>query len=89
MSIDAHSKRPQSVPSLTVKVLGGTFHVSQILLEPQESRESVLAILRQTEADRWFVMVSDNGGDAQDALAMIDDRLEFQIYAQGVLRQNS
>ena len=88
MSIDARSKRPQSVSALAVKVLGGTFHVSEILLEPQESHEHVLSILRETEADRWFVMVSDNGGAGQDALAMIDDALEFQIYAQGLLRQD-
>ena len=81
-------KRPQPVPPLSVKVLGGTFHVNRILLEPRQSREQVLAVLRETEADRWFVMVADNGGDEQDSLAMIDDRLEFQIYAHGVLRQD-
>ena len=88
MSLDGNHKVPRSIPALDVKVLGGTFHVSAIMLEPDEAQEVVLSILNGTPADRWFVMVSDSAGDAQDALAMIDDDLEFQIYAHGVLRQD-
>jgi len=88
MTVDSQEKRSQRVPAFTVKVLGGRFRVSSILLQAQEAPERVLAVLQETEADRWFVMVSDNGGEGQDSLAMIDDSLEFQIYAQGVLSQD-
>ncbi|HEX9844298.1 MAG TPA: hypothetical protein VGC20_16180 [bacterium] len=88
MTFDGNNKVPRSVPALAVKVLGGTFHVSAVMLDPDDSQDEVLSILSRTPADRWFVMVSDDAGDAQDALAMIDDNLEFQIYAHGVLRQD-
>jgi hypothetical protein len=88
MNVDAHDKRSLSVDAFSVKVLGGRFQVTSILLQPEEHQKQVLAILQETEADRWFVMVSDNGSDAQDSLAMIDDALEFQIYAHGVLHQD-
>lgn len=73
---------------LAVNVLGGTFHVMRLLLNGHQSEESVTSILRDTPADRWFVMVSDHAEDGQDALAMIDDTLELQVYAHGVLRQD-
>lgn len=82
-----HPQSPVS-PGLTVNVLGGTFYVSELQLNGHESPEAVTSILRELPADRWFVMVSDHPGDAQDALAMIDDALELQIYARGVLRQD-
>ena len=88
MDFDGDTKAPMSVSPLAVKVLGGTFHVSAIMLDPDDARDDVMAILTGTPADRWFVMVSDDAGDDQDALAMIDDNLEFQIYAHGVLRQD-
>jgi hypothetical protein len=88
MRPDGDSKIPRSVPAMAIKVLGGTFHVKELLLAAEQTREEVLAVLRATPADRWFVMVSDHAGDAHDALAMIDDNLEFQIYAHGLLRQD-
>jgi hypothetical protein len=88
MSLNGDSKHPASVSAVAVKVLGGTFHVAELMLDAEESPRDVLAVLHDTPADRWFVMVSDHAGDAQDALAMIDDNLEFQIYAHGLLRQD-
>lgn len=80
--------RRHASPALAVTVLGGTFYVERLQLNGLESAEAVTAILRETPADRWFVMVSDHIGEAGDALAMIDDALELQIYALGVLRQD-
>ena len=48
----------------------------------------MLSVLQATPADRWFVMVSDDEVGQQDSLAMLDDDLEIQIYALGVLRQD-
>ncbi|HKI98932.1 MAG TPA: hypothetical protein VKB51_10700 [bacterium] len=88
MSFDGNNKRSVSIPVLPVKVLGGTFHVAALLVADHNCEQDVIAVLHGTAADRWFVMVSDHAGDAPDALAMIDDNLEFQIYAHGVLRQD-
>jgi hypothetical protein len=87
MNDEDRAKVPLSVSSFPIDVLGGVFHVSELLLRAQEARRDVERILHTTPADRWFVMVSDHAGDAHDTLAMIDDNLEFQIYAYGVLRQ--
>jgi hypothetical protein len=88
MQLGDDHKRPQSVPERAVKVLGGTFHVSAILCSVRQTLEDVLSILDSTPADRWFVMVADHNDESHDALAMIDDALEFQIFAHGVLRQD-
>lgn len=85
--MDAHHLHPPPTegPGLAVKVLGGTFHVARLHLNEQDTPEFVIELLRETPADRWFVMVSDDAEDTGDALAMIDDSLEVQIYAHGVL----
>ena len=90
LSVDApeQTKVPLNVPDFPVKVLGGTFTVRQVLHGQWESRDDVLSVLRATPADRWFVMVSDDEVGQQDSLAMLDDDLEIQIYALGVLRQD-
>ncbi len=81
-------KIPQQVAALSVKVLGGTFHVHEVMLLEGEAREDVLTIIRSIPHDRWFVMVSDEEAGGQDSLAMIDDNLEFQIFARGSLTQD-
>lgn len=88
MSLNGNAKKPVAVPAVRVPVLGGMFHVTALLVAPDESRDNVLAVLEATPRDRWFVMVADNAGSEEDALAMIDDDLEFQIYARGVLHQD-
>jgi len=86
MAIDGNNKVASNVNSLSVRVLGGEFQVSEVLYDPAQTDRDVLALFEQTPADRWFVMVSESPGDGQDALALIDDDLEFQICAHGVLR---
>ncbi|MCH9045981.1 MAG: hypothetical protein IIA40_07720 [SAR324 cluster bacterium] len=87
MNLDSHGKYPMAVEPFRVKVLGGSFHVSEVLLMGEESSQDVIAIIDATPEDRWFVMVSDSSSDERDSLTMVDDNLEFQIYAHGVLRQ--
>lgn len=81
-------KRGEEVETFSVPVSGGTFYVSEVFLAPGENREEVIAFIRNTPEDRWFVMVSENPDDALDSLAMIDDNLEFQILARGQLKQD-
>ena len=88
MSFDSNSKRAVDVDVFPVKVLGGTFHVREVLLFEDQMEAEVIATIHDIPADRWFVMVSDDHRAEQDALAMIDDQLEFQIFAHGVLRQD-
>lgn len=88
MIMDETDKMTLNVPGFPVRVLGGTFVVKEIMLGKSESREQVLSLIHATAEDRWFVMVSDDAGGEMDALAMLDDDLEVQIYAHGVLRQD-
>jgi hypothetical protein len=88
MDFDAGHKVPVNVAELSIKVSGGTFHVSALMIQAHERQDDVISILHAVQPDRWFVMVSDNPEAETDSLAMIDDDLEFQIYAHGVLRQD-
>ena len=88
MSLDEHDKRRRPVEGFHVKVLGGTFQVRELLVDHGQSAEDVRTVIAQVPADRWFVMVSDGDQSPGDSLAMIDDGLEFQVYAHGVLQQD-
>lgn len=88
MAFDGSHKASVSVLNFAVKVLGGTFHVRAVLVNDGETPQSVRTLIQETPADRWFVMVADDAANDDDALAMIDDNLEFQIHAHGVLRQD-
>lgn len=88
MSLNGQPKDAVNVPAFRVQVLGGTFHVSALLVAREQRQEAVRALIEATPADRWFVMVADEFSSEADALAMIDDHLEFQIYAHGVLRRD-
>lgn len=82
------SKHPRTVPSFTVDVLGGRFTVKHVLHRPDEAHEDVVSAIKALPPDRWFVMVAEDARASQDALALIDDDLEFQVYALGVLQQS-
>jgi len=78
----------RAVESFSIKVLGGTFHVSEVSLEVAASAAERIRILRELPEDRWFVMASDDDSDHLDSLAIIDDDMEFRIYARGHLEQD-
>ena len=75
------------VESFNVKVLGGTFYVSEVNLENGQTPQDQVRTIREIPEDRWFVMASDDDSDHLDSLAIIDDELEFRIYARGHLEQ--
>jgi len=77
----------KSVESFNVKVLGGTFYVSEVNLENGQMPQDLVRTIREIPEDRWFVMASDDDSDHLDSLAIIDDDLEFRIYARGHLEQ--
>ena len=77
----------KSVESFNVKVLGGTFYVSEVNLENGQMPQDLVRAIREIPEDRWFVMASDDDSDHLDSLAIIDDDLEFRIYARGHLEQ--
>jgi hypothetical protein len=82
MSQDA--KRQVPVEPFQLRVLGGNFTVSELVLDVGEPQEAFMSHLRDIPADRWFVMVAEEEReDSQDTLAVIDDNFEFQIYAVG------
>lgn len=87
--LDTNQKNVIPITPFQVKVLGGTFNVTEIRVGAGESTEQVIASLTTTSEDRWFVMAAEEteGAEAQmDTLAIIDDNMEFQIVAQGQLQ---
>ena len=85
MSTDNTPKTHHPVDSFSVKVLGGTFRVNELLLGENESSQQVSAAITTTPEERWFVMVAEESEENRDALAVIDDQMEFQLMAYGVL----
>ena len=82
MSHDA--KRQLPIEPFQLRVLGGSFTVSKLVLDEDEPQDAFLSHLREIPPDRWFVMVAEEEGeDASDTLAVIDDNFQFQIYAVG------
>ena len=77
-----------AVESFSIKVLGGSFHVSEVCLTETETAQQIVKIIQELPEDRWFVMASDDESDHMDSLAVIDDDLEFRIYARGHLEQD-
>ena len=80
--------RTEKVPPMAIKVLGGTFHVHEIVLHGTDGRDDVIQKIQSVPPDRWFVMASDHPGEKHDALSVIDDGLNFQVYAHGNLVQD-
>lgn len=77
--------KPVPVESYSVKVLGGTFHVKEVLVEDGGSPEEVTAIIKGTSEDLWFVMAAEDTAEQTDSLALIDDDLDFKVCALGEL----
>lgn len=75
----------RTVPPFQIKVLGGSFNITEVIVKGDESVETVIASITTTAEDRWFVMAAEETKTNQDALAIIDDNMEFQIVAQGEL----
>lgn len=92
-NLESSQKTPQAVPPFQIKVLGGDFKVTHVMVEADESAETVTALITTTSEDRWLVMAAEETTEEdsvesetqQDALALINDKLEFQIVAQGEL----
>jgi len=80
--------RTEKIEPMAIKVLGGTFHVQEVVLHGADQKEDVIEKLKGVPADRWFVMASDHPGENHDALSVIDDALNFQVYAHGSLEQD-
>ena len=74
--------------SFSVKVLGGVFYVSEVSVENAATPQEISRTIREFPEDRWFVMASDDESDHMDSLAIIDDDMEFRIYARGHLEQD-
>ena len=75
---------PESMEPFTIEVLGGTFTVDRVVPQPGQPEEEVLHRMHGVPPERWFVIL-DEPVDAEpvDALALIDDDLEFQTLATG------
>jgi len=87
MSLDPMSKTPEMVEPFSVKVIGGTFHIREVMVGNGGELSAVESLIRETPEDQWFVMTSEDSGEPMDSLAMIDENLEFQIFARGNLEQ--
>lgn len=83
--MDSNQKTMRSVPPFQIKVLGGAFKITEVMMNEDESTETVIASITTTSENRWFVMAAEDSETGQDALAIIDDNMEFQIVAQGQL----
>ena len=83
--MDSNQNPMRTVPPFKIKVLGGAFNITEVMVEGDESIETVVASITTTSEDRWFVMTAEDSETNQDALAIIDDNMEFQIVAQGQL----
>lgn len=88
MTEDLAEKSTMDVEPFSVTVSGGAFHINQVLVDEGQPPDEVVTLIKGTEEDRWFVMVSENPDVESDSLAMIDDRLEFQVLARGNLEQD-
>ena len=86
--MNTENRNSKSVSPFSVEVLGGSFTVQEILLEDGQDPNEQVATIKATPEDRWFVMVSEDAASPQDSLAMIDDNLNFHVYALGQLNKS-
>ncbi len=83
MEFDIGNKTTQAVDSVSIKVLGGTFTLVELVLGTDQTAEDAVQTIRDVPAERWFVIVAENEVENRDTLALIDDDLEFHIHAMG------
>ena len=88
MSTNVAEKNRVSVDAFDLTVLGGTFTVSEIIVEDNQTEDEVMGLIRETPADRWFVILADSEGTTQDVLALIDDEYEFLFVGLGTLEND-
>ena len=71
----------------TIQVLGGQFTVEKIVPQPGQNEDDAGRAMRELPPERWFVVLDEPpDGDPVDALALIDDDLEFQTLATGTFK---
>ena len=85
MTTNFAEKNRVSVKGFDLIVLGGTFTVSEIIVEDGQTEDEVMELIRSTPADRWFVILADSEGTTQDVLALIDDEYDFLFVGLGTL----
>ena len=88
MSTNLAEKNRVSVEAFDLIVLGGTFTVSEIIVEDNQTEDDVMNLIRSTPSDRWFVILADSEGTTQDVLALIDDEYEFLFVGLGTLEND-
>lgn len=77
-------KKPRkAVTPFNVEVMGGVFTVQEIVLSDVAQEAQVMMILKETPADRWFVMLQEEGPGTLDILALINENFDFNTYAVG------
>ncbi|MBI3993213.1 MAG: hypothetical protein HY342_08060 [Candidatus Lambdaproteobacteria bacterium] len=81
--MDIGKKIHVKVSPFQLRVLGGTFNVTELVMEKGQSKDEFQQHLKGIPSDRWFVMLAEDDEQAPDTLAIIDDEFEFQIYAIG------
>jgi len=80
---DGKSRHP--ISGLTVDVLGGRFSVAELLLDGNQEPETAINTIHDISPDRWLVIVSEEQGNSEDILALINDEFEFDSVAIGTL----
>jgi hypothetical protein len=71
----------------TIRVMGGRFTVHQIVPRDDRSQAEMMDLLLSVPPERWFVTLNEAaGGEARDALALIDDQFAFQTLALGTFQ---
>ena len=74
----------------TIQVLGGHFTVEKIVPQKGQSEDEASRAMRDISPERWFVVLDEPlDGEPIDALALIDDDLEFQTLATGTFKGES
>ncbi len=79
-------KNREIVEPIELGVLGGTFTVKEVIVEPGQTKDGVVQFISDTPSDRWFVILAETEGTTQDVLALIDDEYEFQFIGLGTLQ---
>jgi len=80
---DFNVKERTPVSPFPVAVLGGSFSVNEIVVQPGKSEDDVKSFITGTPPERWFVLLAEDGDSTWDILSLIDDDFDFVMYAVG------
>ena len=86
MAIDLDTLNLSEVESFPIKVLGGTFTVNEVVAEEGTPPEEAASKIKELPSERWFVLLAETGDSQKDTLALIDDDVEFLVFATGVFQ---